>query len=107
MSYSVSAADLGNIRLNESETVNAVLQNIALILATPKGSVPMYRDFGLSQEFLDKPIPVAKAMLVAEVREAIEIWEPRASVSDISFSQNALEPGKLDPTVQVEIRVEE
>ena len=101
MSYSVSAADLGNIRLNEPETVNAVLQNIALILATPKGSVPMYRDFGLSQEFLDKPIPVAKAMLVAEVREAIEIWEPRASVSDISFSQNALEPGMLDPTVQV------
>jgi len=107
MSYSVSAADLGNIRLNEPETVNAVLQNIALILATPKGSVPMYRDFGLSQEFLDKPIPVARAMLVAEIPEAIELWEPRASVSDISFSQDALEPGKLVPNLLVEIRVEE
>ena len=28
MSYQVSATDLENIRLNELETVNAVLQNI-------------------------------------------------------------------------------
>jgi len=50
----------------------AVLQNIALILATPKGSVPLYRDFGLSWEPLDKPMPVAQAMMTGEVRETIE-----------------------------------
>ncbi len=80
MSYQVSATDLEDIRLNELETVNAVLQNIALILATPKGSVPFYRDFGISNEFLDKPMPVAKIMMIGEVREAIETWEPRAAV---------------------------
>lgn len=57
MSFQVSATDLGRIRLNEPETVNAVLQNIALVLATPKGSVPMYRDFGLPQDFLDMLFP--------------------------------------------------
>ncbi len=40
MSYQVRASDLENIRLNERDTVSAVLQNIALILATPKGSGP-------------------------------------------------------------------
>lgn len=107
MSFQVSASDLGNIRLNEPDTVNAVLQNIALILATPKGSVPMYRDFGLSQEFLDKPAPVARAMMVSCVREAIEEWEPRAAVKQISFTESGLEPGKLVPTVEVEISVDE
>lgn len=107
MSYQVSAADLNNIRLNELETVSSVLQNIALILATPKGSVPFYRDFGVSNEFLDKPGPVARAMMIGEVREAIEGWEPRATVSNISFAENPLEPGRLIPTVEVEINVEE
>ena len=73
MSYQVSATDLENIRLNELETVNAVLQNIALILATPK---------------------------------AIETWEPRAAVRNVSFAQDPLEPGKLIPAVEVEIVAE-
>lgn len=106
MSYQVSATDLENIRLNELETVNAVLQNIALILATPKGSVPFYRDFGISNEFLDKPMPVAKVMMIGEVREAIETWEPRAAVRNVSFAQDPLEPGKLIPAVEVEIVAE-
>ena len=93
MSYQVSATDLGNIRLNELEAVNAVLQNIALILATPKGSVPFYRDFGISAEFLDKPMPVAKVMMIGVV--------------NIGFAENPLEPGRLVPTVEVEISVEE
>jgi phage baseplate assembly protein W len=107
VSFQVSAADLGRIRLNEPEAVNAVLQNIALVLATPKGSVPMYRDFGLPQDFLDKPAPVAKARMIASVREAVEEWEPRATVRSISFEESPQEPGKLMPRVEVEIHVEE
>ena len=106
MSFQVSATDLGRIRLNEPETVNAVLQNIALVLATPKGSVPMYRDFGLPQDFLDKPIPVAKARMIASVREAVEEWESRATVQSISFTDAPQEPGRLIPRVEVEIHVE-
>lgn len=107
MSYQVRASDLGNIRLNEQETVSAVLQNIALILATPKGSAPFYRDFGVTNEFLDKPLPVARAMMISHVREAVETWEPRARVVGISFGEDALEPGKLLPIVEVEIDPED
>ena len=100
MSYTVSAQDLNKIRLNEPETVNSVLQNVALILATPKGSSPMYRDFGLDQSFLDKPLPVAKVMLRVAVKEAIEDWEPRASFVDMAFSGD---PAALCPVVTVEV----
>lgn len=106
MSYTVSATDLKNIHFNEENTVNAVLQNIALILATPMGTVPLYRDFGLDWSFLDKPAPVAKVLMVAPVREAIERWEPRATVLDVSFTEDSAQPGMLIPIVEVDINLE-
>ncbi len=106
MSYTVSATDLGNVRFNEIETINSVLQNIAVILSTPKGSVPLYRDFGLDWRHLDRPINVAKVMMISEVREAVERWEPRATVQNVSFSVDPAQPGTLIPTVEVEISLE-
>ena len=103
MSYTVSAQDLNKIRLNEPETVNSVLQNVALILATPKGSSPMYRDFGLDREFLDMPTPEAEVRMIRPIREAIEQWEPRATVKDISFTRSADGSGRLIAHVEIEI----
>ena len=103
MSYTVRATDLNNIRFNDPELVSSVLQNIAVILATPKGSVPQYREFGLSATMLDKPIPVAKMMMRADVREAIERWEPRAQFVSMTFEERVTQPGTLWPTVEVGI----
>lgn len=103
MSYTVTATDLTSISLSEADVVNSVLQNIAIILSTRKGSVPLYRDFGLNMDFVDRPIPVAKVMMVAEVREAVERWEPRAKVLEVSFKEDVARPGQLIPIVEVEI----
>lgn len=103
MSYKVSAADMSSVRLNETDTVTAVLQNVAIILATRQGSVPLYRDFGLSQEFIDKPLPVAKTLLHAEIREAIERFEPRAEVVGVTFDTSEAAHGILIPIVEVNI----
>lgn len=106
MSFTVSATDLGHLRFNDQETVSSVLQNIAVILSTPKGTVPQYRDFGLDNSFVDKPRPVAEVLMVAPVREAIQRWEPRAKVLDVSFSEDPAQPGVLIPTVEVDINLE-
>ncbi len=100
---SVSAPDLSHINFLEEDVVSDVLQNIAVILSTPKGSVPLYRDFGLDCSFLDKPMPIAKMMMRVEIREAIEKWEPRAKFKGITFSEDITNPGALRPTVEVEI----
>ena len=100
MSYTVSATDLKSIQFNEKNELNAVLQNIAVILSTPIGTIPLYRDFGLDWSFLDKPTPVAN------VREAIQRWEPRATVLDVSFSEDPARPGVLIPIVEVDINLE-
>lgn len=106
MAYKVSAADLQHIRLSETDTVSSILQNVAIILATRQGTSPLYRQFGLPQNFVDKPIPAAKPILFAEVKEAVEEFEPRAEVVGISFAEDKSSPGTLIPTVEVEIREE-
>lgn len=103
MRYQVSAKDAEGLHLNETDPVQSVLQSIAIILSTPRGTVPLYRDFGLDRKALDKPLPVAQVLMVAEIREAIERWEPRATVTYISFSGDPGRPGVLIPTVEVEI----
>ena len=103
MSYKVTAADLGAVRLNETDTVSSVLQNIAIILSTRQGTCPLYRGFGLPQKFLDKPIPVAMPMMYSEIKEAVEEYEPRAEIVDITFEVDPSAPGRLIPTVEVNI----
>lgn len=103
MSYKVKAADLEAVRLNETDTVKSVIQNIAIILSTPKGTCPQYRDFGLDQSFLDKPIPVARTLMYSKIKEAVEEFEPRAEVVNVTFDVDPAIPGKLIPTVEVNI----
>lgn len=105
MEYTVSATDLAKIRLDEEDEIKEVLRNVAVILATPKGSVPMYRSFGLDMSFLDKPMNVAKNLAVIPVREAIEEWEPRAVYKDMTLFPDPSNPGKLSFNVQIEIKV--
>lgn len=102
--YTVSAADLQSIRLDEPDEVKEILRNVAIILSTPKGSVPMYRDFGLDMRFLDKPLNVAKNMAVIPVREAIQTWEPRAVYRDMTLMEDPARPGKLTFFVKIQIK---
>lgn len=107
MTYEVSEADLKTLRLDERDTVSSVLHNVALILATPKGSVPMYRDFGLDREFLDMPVPEAETRMIAPIREAVEQWEPRATVKDVRFTRSGGGTGRLIAHVEIEINEQE
>lgn len=106
MSYKVSSRDISKIKLNESDTVASVMQNIAIILSTRQQTVPLYRGFGLPMQFIDKPIPVAKPLMIAEITEAIAEYEPRAKLIGVSFEIDESVPGRLIPTVEVEINDE-
>jgi phage baseplate assembly protein W len=94
----------GSIKINlaPKTLVEEISQNISTILLTPKFSVPLDRRFGLSSQFLDKPTPVSKAVLVAEILDAIEHYEPRVKVLNISFEGNDM-VGKVIPRLEVDI----
>lgn len=102
MSYRIRAGDYP-IKLGETDEVTAVLQNVATILGTPKGSVPLYREFGINDRMVDRPLPVAAAMLRSEIIETVEEFEPRAQVVKVVIEQDETDPGRLVPTVEVKI----
>lgn len=106
MAYSVKASDIKSISLGLSDRVASVLQNVAIILGTWQGSVPLYREFGLPRNFQDKPLEVAKALIVSEIETYIPQFEPRAKIKRISFEADEETPGRLIPIVEVEIEDE-
>ena len=81
-------------------------QEIRMVLATRKGSVPLDRDFGLSWDHVDRPMGEAMQYMVAEIGQQLERYVPRIRVRDISFSSNDAVDGQLIPRVTVEIREE-
>lgn len=104
--YKISAADSDALLLGAADRVRSVMQTIRIILTTPKGTVPLYRDFGIDMSFLDMPIPGAEQRARIEIWEAIEKWEPRATVTDVTFDRSAAGGGRLIPTVEVTITSE-
>ena len=101
--YKVSGKEKMPVQLGVEDKTAAILQAVKIILTTRKGTVPMYRDFGVNMDFLDMPIPGAEQRARMEIREAVEKWEPQVRVKDITFARDEANGGKLIPTVEVEI----
>ncbi len=103
MRYTVRGGDSStSYSFNAADTATSVLQNLALLYGTKQGTVPQYREFGLPMKFIDKPLPLAKTMAVAEIMEATERFEPRATIIAITFEFDGV-TGKMIPVVEVDI----
>lgn len=103
MNYTVKSCDLSELTFNESDTLRSILQNVAIILATRVGTVPMYREFGTEHSILDRPIPAVRPMLLAEIKTAIERFEPRVRVTSVTLDDAGSMEGRISPVVEVEI----
>ena len=102
MAYIAKAESPYKINLAPETTQEEILQNVAVILSTPKFSVPLDRGLGMAQRFLDKPIQAAQSIMVSEVLEAIEQYEPRVQVDNVTFELGKRH-GALIPIVEVSI----
>lgn len=101
MDYTVNSADSYTLTLVQNKETASILQNIALLLNTKKGTMPMYREFGLPMKFVDKPIDVAATLAYLEISDAIEKFEPRATLKDVTLNKNS--SGQMHITVEVSI----
>ena len=69
------------------ENGDELAQTIAIILRTAQGSDPHRPTFAsVLLDYIDQPIPTATPYLVRETLEALERWEPRISVDNVSVS---------------------
>ena len=82
------------LRLNTigsvAEGVDDINQCIAIILTTPKGSVPHRPTFGSDiHKYVDYPVNSAKANIIRESVDAIEKWETRIKIDSVTVEINA------------------
>ncbi len=99
--------DLGALKIGASG-VEEIIQNVKIILNTVKGSVPLDRSFGVSGDFLDKPLPLAKVMFTREIVSQVELQEPRVSVSEVLWDSppEGEMDGRLYPRVRIALKEE-
>ncbi len=82
-----------------------ILQNVRMIVATPRGSVPLDRDFGVAWDFLDLPAPSAQAAVSSEIVRQVARYEPRARITRVRWegATDTAAEGRLFPRVWLEI----
>jgi uncharacterized protein len=64
--------------------VDAINQNIIVILTTVPGSDPLRPEFGADIfRWLDQPVNIALPNLIREAVNAIRTWEPRVEITKV------------------------
>ncbi len=82
----------------EAEDIRSCL---SALYSIREGTQPLDRAFGLSTEFIGKPLPTAQNELALEIIQKTRIYEPRVSVKQVLFESEA-ENGRIRPVVYVE-----
>ena len=77
--------DIGSV----AEGIEDINQCIAIIITTPKGTVPHRPTFGSDvYKYVDYPIISAKPNIIRETIDAINMWEKRIKVDSVSVENN-------------------
>lgn len=86
----------------ETET-DAKVQELYILICTIKGECPMYRDFGVSNDFLHMPVDAAQTAMTMAITEALRKYMPDVELENIRFSTNEMDAmrGILNPVVEV------
>lgn len=100
MIYEISNEKFEINFLPASET-EEIIQNACTILATIKGSCPLFRNFGVSVENLDAPINIVKNKIAAELAAELAQFEPRCRLKSVNVSGDL--NGQLKITAKIEI----
>lgn len=94
----IDARKLNILPATEEEEI---MQNVLMILLTPKYSVPLDRAFGLEASIIDAPIN-HQAQLTAQIALAIRQFEPRARLKKVNFGGD-MSNGQIVPSVVIEL----
>lgn len=91
-----------NMNFAPATVLEEIYQNINTIINTYAFNVPLFREFGLKAEFIDKPMSILAPIYVKEIVETVEKFEPRVLVEEVKI--NAEMDGKVYPTIIFTLR---
>lgn len=103
LAFPMSVDQRGAVTLVTGET--DIAQAISIILATAPGERPMRPEFGCAvhDHVFDVLDASAFGAIESAVRQAIERWEPRASIVAVDFDTSSRHEGRLDIVLTYEI----
>ena len=98
-------SDLAEINFMPQTELEEIIQNVKTILTTVQGEVPLDRKLGVDANILDLPISIAQAKITAAIVKAINEFEPRARVKQVTFKNSLTETadGILRPVIDIEL----
>ena len=83
--YEVLVTGDNEINFSPPDLLSEVSQNLRTIISTSKGTVPMFREFGLDNAIVDLPVNSALAKVQSDIIMAVKKFEPRIKLSSINF----------------------
>ncbi|MCD7918651.1 MAG: hypothetical protein LUG45_00950 [Clostridiales bacterium] len=100
MVVTVTSANLETLDLNPTDETAEIAQNIAVLIATPKGDVPLRRDIGVDTSYLNRPHKAALAAFESALTEAADLAEKRADIVGVTDMAGEGD-GTIAPKVEV------
>ncbi len=88
------------LKINPENELEEITQNVKTIISTPKGSIPLMRDFGVSWQIVDTLTPELEMKLKEEIFIQVEKWEKRAKAKKIRIEMSS--EGEVKATVTIE-----
>lgn len=86
---------------DKSEELNDAIKCLRNILDIPEGSIPLSRGLGLKWANLSSVPEDLENDYATDVIEKVEEWEPRLSVSEVTFEYE--DEGEVSVNIQVEL----
>lgn len=83
-----------------SPEIEDIKRCLTTLYTTREGEQPLDRDFGLRVDFLSEPLPVAQSKFALEVVRKTAIYEPRARVKEVTYTQDEV-GGQMIPKVHL------
>lgn len=74
-------------------------RQLALLLSTREGSMPLDREFGINMDFVDRPPEIAKSLYAAEAAKKVAMFIPSVRVREVKWSHD--KDGKLTHKVVI------
>ena len=74
-------------------------RQLALLLSTKAGTMPLDREFGIQMDFVDKPPEVVKSLYTAEVTKKVPQFIPWVRVYEVIWGYG--EQGHIKPKVVI------
>ena len=104
MTVTIDSRNMPDLELFPDDEVKDIVQNILCILKTTRGSCPGLREYGMDPEILHKPTPIAKAAFAVSIRNQMELFEERATLSKLEFADDPSDPTAINPILEVTIQ---